>query len=102
MFVIFYTIVYLFIIGIVLLHIVLFIYADDGHDRPKPREGRPPLPEPQENMCLVRAKSRSKKIATVVHQRDINKFQVAYSSLLKGNLDGLKKLKKFKVKTKTE
>lgn len=78
------------------------VYTDDGHDRPKPREGKPPLPEPQENMCIVRAKSRTKKIATVIHQRDINKFQVAYSSLLKGNLDGLKKLKKPKAKTKAE
>lgn len=37
-----------------------------------------------------------------MHQKDINKFQVAYSSLLKGNLDGLKKLKKPKSKTKAE
>jgi signal recognition particle subunit SRP14 len=74
----------------------------DGQDRPVPREGKPPLPIPQEHLCLVRAKSRTKKIATVIHQKDINKFQVAYSSLLKGNLDGLKKLKKSKTKTKAE
>ncbi|KAJ8925562.1 hypothetical protein NQ315_009402 [Exocentrus adspersus] len=74
----------------------------DGRDRPKPREGKPPLPESQEHMCLVRAKFRSKKIATVIHQKDVNKFQVAYSSLLKGNLDGLRKLKKTKCKTKAE
>lgn len=81
----------------------VFIYfLDNGRTRPIPRAGSPPLPEPQEHMCLVRAKSRSKKIATVIHQKDINKFQVAYSNLLKGNLDGLKKLKKLKTKTKTE
>ncbi|KAJ8957665.1 hypothetical protein NQ318_017557 [Aromia moschata] len=74
----------------------------DGRDRPIPRPGKPPLPEPAEHMCLVRAKFRSKKISTVIHQKDINKFQVAYSSLLKGNLDGLKKLKKPKTKTKAE
>ncbi|KAK5648261.1 hypothetical protein RI129_003153 [Pyrocoelia pectoralis] len=74
----------------------------DGRTRPIPREGRPPLPEPQEHMCLIRAKLKTKKIATVVHQKDINKFQVAYSSLLKGNIDGLKKLKKMKTKTKAE
>ncbi|XP_049826746.1 signal recognition particle 14 kDa protein-like [Aethina tumida] len=75
----------------------------DGNNKPKPREGRPPLPEPQENMCLVRAKFRSKKISTVLHHRDINKFQVAYSTLLKGNLDGLKKkLKKSKTDKKQE
>ncbi|XP_028143105.1 signal recognition particle 14 kDa protein [Diabrotica virgifera virgifera] len=74
----------------------------NGRNRPNPRPGKPPIPEPQEHFCLVRAKSRSKKIATVIHQRDVNKFQVAYSSLLKGNIDGLKKLKKPKTKTKAE
>ncbi|CAG9766543.1 unnamed protein product [Ceutorhynchus assimilis] len=74
----------------------------DGRTRPIPREDKPPLPEATEHMCLVRAKFRSKKIATVIHQKDVNKFQVAYSSLLKGNLDGLKKLKKPKTKTKVE
>lgn len=75
---------------------------DDGINRPTPKEGNPPLPEVSEHMCLVRAKFRSKKLATVVHQKDVNKFQVAYSSLLKGNLDGLKKLKKPKTKAKVE
>ncbi|ENN70695.1 signal recognition particle 14 kDa protein [Dendroctonus ponderosae] len=74
----------------------------DGHNCPTPRPSKPPLPEPSEHMCLVRAKSRAKKIATVIHQKDVNKFQVAYSSLLKGNLDGLKKLKKSKAKSKVE
>ncbi|XP_018334418.1 signal recognition particle 14 kDa protein [Agrilus planipennis] len=74
----------------------------DGRTKPKPREGKPPLPESQEHLCLIRAKSRNKKIATVVHQKDINKFQLAYSSLLKGNLDGLKKLKKTKTKAKAD
>jgi hypothetical protein len=35
-----------------------------------------------------------------VHPKDVNKFQQAYCSLLKGNLDGLKKLKKTKTKAK--
>ncbi|XP_045465435.1 signal recognition particle 14 kDa protein [Harmonia axyridis] len=74
----------------------------DGINRPVPREGRPPLPEPQEHMCLIRAKSGSKKLATIIKQKDINKFQVAYSNLIRGNLDGLKKLKKPKIKNKAE
>nr|XP_023019139.1 signal recognition particle 14 kDa protein [Leptinotarsa decemlineata] len=74
----------------------------DGRNRPIPRPDRPPLPDLREHMCLVRAKFRSEKIATVIHQKDVNKFQVAYSSLLKGSLDGLKKLKKPKNKTKAE
>jgi hypothetical protein len=35
-----------------------------------------------------------------VHPKDVNKFQQAYCNLLKGNLDGLKKLKKTKTKAK--
>ena len=35
-----------------------------------------------------------------VPPKDVNKFQMAYSSLLKGNLDGLKKTKKVKSKSK--
>lgn len=82
--------------------ITWYLFLDNGIDRPTPREGTPVLPKPQEHMCLVRAKFRQKKIATVIHQKDVNKFQLAYSSLLKGNLDGLKKLKKPKTKTKAE
>jgi signal recognition particle subunit SRP14 len=72
----------------------------DGRTKPTPREGRKPLPEPSEYMCLIRAGLKNKKISTVVHPKDVNKFQQAYSSMLKGNLDGLKKLKKTKTKAK--
>ncbi|PSN43885.1 Signal recognition particle 14 kDa protein [Blattella germanica] len=72
----------------------------DGRTKPTPREGRKPLPEPTEYMCLMRATLRNKKITTVVHPKDVNKFQQAYCNLLKGNLDGLKKLKKTKTKAK--
>lgn len=72
----------------------------DGRTKPTPREGRKPLPEPSEYMCLVRATLKNKKISTVVHPKDVNKFQQAYCNLLKGNLDGLKKLKKTKTKAK--
>lgn len=73
---------------------------DDGRTKPEPREGRPKSPEPSEYMCLVRASSKNKKISTVVHQREVNKFQLAYTNLLKSNLDGLKKLKKIKKSSK--
>jgi len=33
----------------------------DGHNKPKPREGRPPLKEPDEYLCLIRAQYKSKK-----------------------------------------
>ncbi|XP_015120694.1 signal recognition particle 14 kDa protein [Diachasma alloeum] len=76
--------------------VVLTIKRYNGHNRPVPREGKPPLPKPSEYLCLVRATLRSKKISTVIHSKDVNKFQQAYWNLLKSNINGLKKLKKVK------
>ncbi|XP_043274165.1 signal recognition particle 14 kDa protein [Venturia canescens] len=76
--------------------VVLTIKRFNGQNKPVPRKGRPPLPKPTEYMCLVRATLRSKKISTVIHSKDVNKFQQAYWSLLKSNINGLKKLKKVK------
>ncbi|ESO90694.1 hypothetical protein LOTGIDRAFT_233722 [Lottia gigantea] len=61
----------------------------DGHNKPKPRTGN--APEPTEYKCLFRASARNKKISTVVSQKDVTKFQMAYATLLKGNLIGLKR-----------
>jgi len=41
-------------------------------------------------------------MGTVVHQRDVNKFQLAYCNLLKSNMDGLKRQKKTKLKKATQ
>ncbi|XP_015610254.1 signal recognition particle 14 kDa protein [Cephus cinctus] len=76
--------------------VTLTIKRFDGHNKPEPREGRPRLPAPSEYLCLVRASLRSKKIATVIHSKDVNKFQQAYWNLLKANINGLRKLKKVK------
>ncbi|XP_011697130.1 PREDICTED: signal recognition particle 14 kDa protein [Wasmannia auropunctata] len=74
----------------------LTIKRFNGHNKPVPRKGRPPLPTPTEYLCLVRASLRNKKISTVIHSKDVNKFQQAYWNLLKTNVSGLKKLKKTK------
>lgn len=71
----------------------------DGRDRHLKKD-KSNIPEPQEYMCLVRATLGKSKISTVVHPKDVNKFQQAYSSLLRGSMDGLKKLKKTKIKSK--
>ncbi|KAK0086790.1 hypothetical protein PV325_002510 [Microctonus aethiopoides] len=76
--------------------VVLTIKRFNGHNKPIPREGHQPLPKPTEYLCLVRASLRSKKISTVIHSKDVNKFQQAYWSLLKTNINGMKKLKKVK------
>ncbi|XP_075222467.1 signal recognition particle 14 [Lycorma delicatula] len=78
--------------------VVLTMKRYDGRTKPKPKEKK--LPEPSEYMCLIRATCKKQKISTVVPPKDVNKFQQAYCSLLKGNLDGLKKLKKVKIKAK--
>lgn len=44
-----------------------------------------------EYKCLVRAVYGSKKLSTIVSAKDINSFQLAYSNLLKANMDTLKK-----------
>ncbi|XP_054714303.1 signal recognition particle 14 kDa protein-like [Uloborus diversus] len=77
----------------------------DGRNRPKPNLSRPtsvPLPAVSEYKCLIRAHVGNKKISTVVNAKDVNKFQLAYSNLLKGNMDGLKKKDKKKGTTTTK
>lgn len=75
-------------------------FVDDGYDRPKPREGRPPLPIPSEYKCLIRAKSSSQKLSTVVSQDDVPKVMEEYSKILKNGMDNLKKVKRNKNKSK--
>lgn len=72
----------------------------DGRTKPKPRKGG--HVEPVEYKCLVRASLGNKKLSTVVNQKDVNKFQMAYTNLLKGNMDGLKKKDKKSGKSKVK
>ncbi|BET00597.1 signal recognition particle [Nesidiocoris tenuis] len=72
----------------------------DGRTKPHPKDKQKKIPEPTEYLCLLRATTNQKKISTVVHPKDVNKFQLAYCSLLRGNMDGLKKMKKAKAKPK--
>ncbi|PAV86087.1 hypothetical protein WR25_24419 [Diploscapter pachys] len=44
--------------------------------------------------CLFRAKFGNKKISTAVHPKDVNKFVISYSALLRANMDNLEKQKK--------
>ncbi|XP_030371586.1 signal recognition particle 14 kDa protein [Scaptodrosophila lebanonensis] len=72
----------------------------DGHDRPEPREGRPPLAKPSTYMCLMRAQCKSKKISTVLRQEDVPTMMAMYSQFMKSKMDGLKRVKKVKSKAK--
>ncbi|XP_032811708.1 signal recognition particle 14 kDa protein isoform X1 [Petromyzon marinus] len=74
--------------------------TDDGRTKPIPKKGTvDSVQEPAENKCLLRASDGKKKISTVISSKEVNKFQMAYSSLLRANMDGLKKKDK-KNKTK--
>ena len=53
-------------------------------------------------MCLIRAVLKHEKISCIVHQREVNKFQMAFCNLLKSNMDGLKRQKKQKTKKATQ
>lgn len=69
----------------------------DGRTKPVPRAEKKSisqLPEPQEYKCLMRANMGSKKISTVVSAKDVNRFQLAYSNLIRGNIELKKKEKK--------
>ncbi|EDV91080.1 signal recognition particle 14 kDa protein [Drosophila grimshawi] len=72
----------------------------DGNDKPVPRAGRKPLPKPKTNMCLMRAKCKSKKISTVVSQENVPTMMAMYSQFMKSKMDGLKRVKKVKSKAK--
>jgi len=100
-------------------HVQLTMKRHDGKDKPTPKpdnkkntkKGKDTKPRSESTsshnadpdfMCLIRATYRAEKISTVVHQRDVNKFQLAYCNLLKSNMDGLKRQKKAKLKKATQ
>ncbi|GFT08955.1 signal recognition particle 14 kDa protein [Nephila pilipes] len=75
----------------------------DGKIKPKPRSlSENLIPPVSEYKCLIRAHLGNKKLSTVINAKDVNKFQLAYANLLKGNMDGLKKKDKKKVGTSTK
>eukprot|EP00096_Caligus_rogercresseyi_P010042 TRINITY_DN3538_c0_g1_i1.p1 TRINITY_DN3538_c0_g1~~TRINITY_DN3538_c0_g1_i1.p1 ORF type:complete len:127 (+),score=25.89 TRINITY_DN3538_c0_g1_i1:102-482(+) len=98
-------------------HVSLCMKRYDGRTKPSPRPvvvskknakknakkvEAPPAPiQPDEYMCLIRANCKHEKISSIVHSKDINKFQTAYCSLLKSHMDGLKRQKKVKTKKQT-
>lgn len=73
----------------------------DGRTKPVPRKGNPDNFEPADNKCLLRATDGKKKISTVISSKEVNKFQMAYSNLLRAHIDGLKKKDKKSKSKKT-
>jgi signal recognition particle subunit SRP14 len=67
---------------------------------PKPTKKGKPNPEGSDPLCLIRAKLGSNCISTVVPQKDVPRFQSAFGTILKGNMDALKKPEKEKKEKK--
>ncbi|KAI3384895.1 hypothetical protein SNEBB_008983 [Seison nebaliae] len=61
----------------------------DGRKTPISKDGKQPTTSSNENRCLLRAKMAKKRISTVVMSKDLNRFTMAYTILLKNNMDGL-------------
>ncbi|XP_014679151.1 PREDICTED: signal recognition particle 14 kDa protein-like isoform X2 [Priapulus caudatus] len=64
----------------------------DGRTKPKPTTSKQKhLQPPNEYKCLMRATLGNRKLSTIINAKDVNKFQLAYSNVLKANLEGLRK-----------
>uniref|UniRef100_A0AAQ4RXY3 Signal recognition particle 14 kDa protein n=1 Tax=Gasterosteus aculeatus aculeatus TaxID=481459 RepID=A0AAQ4RXY3_GASAC len=82
--------------------VVITLKKYDGRTKPTPRKGHAESFEPVDNKCLVRASDGKKKISTVVTTKEVIKFQMAYSNLLRAHMDGLKKKDKKSKGKKTK
>ncbi|CAM4642328.1 unnamed protein product [Leuciscus chuanchicus] len=82
--------------------VVITLKKYDGRTKPVPRKGHPETFEPADNKCLIRASEGKKKISTVVSTKEVIKFQMAYSNLLRAHMDGLKKKDKKSKSKKTK
>uniref|UniRef100_A0A8B9GPK4 Signal recognition particle 14 kDa protein n=1 Tax=Astyanax mexicanus TaxID=7994 RepID=A0A8B9GPK4_ASTMX len=82
--------------------VVITLKKYDGRTKPVPRKGHPETFEPVDNKCLIRASEGKKKISTVVSTKEVIKFQMAYSNLLRAHMDGLKKKDKKSKSKKTK
>lgn len=81
----------------------------DGRTKPRPKLGKkkrvkpPSQLEPiHEDLCLIRASNGKQKISTIVNAKDVNRFQMAYTSVLRANFDALKKRDRKKTKATTK
>lgn len=82
--------------------VVLTLKKYDGRTKPVPRKGHSESFEPADNKCLLRASDGKRKISTVVSTKEVIKFQMAYSNLLRAHIDGLKKKDKKSKGKKTK
>lgn len=63
----------------------------DGRTKPQPRDPAKAPPPPEEYMCLIRATYGKRKLSTHVAHKDLNKFQIAFSALLRSGMSNIGK-----------
>ncbi|KAE9549424.1 hypothetical protein FO519_007357 [Halicephalobus sp. NKZ332] len=66
----------------------------DGRTKPVPEKPSDGHKHSVEHLCLFRAQCGSKKISTIVHAKEVNKFQLAYTQILVSYAENLKRNKK--------
>ncbi|KAF6036353.1 SRP14 [Bugula neritina] len=94
--------------------VVLTMKTYDGRTKPIARKPNPktssrkrapsstPDHHESEHLCLIRAVKGNKKISTIVVHKDVNKFQMAYANLMRGNMTNLKKKGRGKGENKSK
>ncbi|GAU97550.1 hypothetical protein RvY_08825 [Ramazzottius varieornatus] len=64
----------------------------DGRDKPVPRQTiKADLPQPEEYQCLVRVVYGKRKLTCRISSQEINKFQMAFSALMRSGMSNLGK-----------
>lgn len=69
-------------------------------DKPTPGKFGVAKDDKGETMCLVRAKLGNKSISSLVASKDVARFQSSLATMMKGNMDALKKVEKKKKEKK--
>ena len=82
-------------------------YNGQTKPTPKPRKGKAAKKEgekehaqPDEHLCLIRAKFGKKKISTNVTSKDVTKFQINMATVMRANCTALKRKEKLKKEKK--
>ncbi|KAI6656926.1 Signal recognition particle 14 kDa protein [Oopsacas minuta] len=91
--------------------VVITLKKYNGHTKPtpKPRKGKPGKkegekehvhPQPDEHLCLIRAKAGNKKLSTHVSSKKVTKFQINMAALMRSNCTAMKRKEKLKKEKK--
>ena len=89
--------------------VVITLKKYNGQTKPKPKprkvkagkkEGEKEQIQPDEHLCLIRAKTGNKKISTTISSKKVTKFQINMASVMRSNCTALKRKEKLKKEKK--